>query len=134
MSENPYPRKSDEIFATKKMLQNSIESLGQKIHANSIAIDGIGRRVDRLEQRIERLEVRCEEEFRKIEQRFQRLEIRLDRVEIKLTELSSAIHKLHALIEEQTARNVIVLDGYAAMYESHKEMNRRMKLIERNAS
>ncbi len=93
--------KADERFA----------KVDERLAQMDARFDRLEARFDHLEARFDRLEAR----FDHLEARFDRLEARFDSMDVRFSNLEAMIHRVIVLVEEQNARNVFVLDGYASL-------------------
>jgi len=123
------PRKSDNVPATKKMvdetraeLKSDLTSLKLIMKAGFKRIDARFAKMDarfaRIDARFARMEERfakTEERFAKMEERFASIDERFARLEAKISSMEAMMHRMMVLVEEQNARNVFVLDGYASL-------------------
>ncbi|MBX3021118.1 MAG: hypothetical protein KF799_05520 [Bdellovibrionales bacterium] len=96
----------------------SIDARFDGIDARFISIDarfdGIDARLDGIDKRFDALETNLEARFSNLEASW---EAKLDaKLESKLSPIVSEIHRLALLIEEQNARNKIVLDGLTGLF------------------
>jgi hypothetical protein len=49
----------------------------------------------------------------------------------QMSKFEASIHRALALAEEQNARNIIVLDGYAQIYERQNHFDKRLGKVEK---
>ncbi len=125
-------------------LNKRMDSLKSEISSKFAKVD---LRFDKVENRIDKLEVRMdslEKRMDRLEERMDGLEQRMDRLESEMKKgfadlkqliqsLMPSIHYQKALYEEQTARNLYVLDGYAQIYDEQKKINARLERLEATA-
>lgn len=62
--------------------------------------------------------------------RFLEVDARFDKMDSKLEKIISAVYRTNALVEEQNARNKVVLDGYDQIYRRQEEFDQRLKVLE----
>jgi len=72
-------------------------------------IDSLEARTDSLEARIDSLEAKLESYFKK---------------------MMSEIHRIGLLVEEQNARNIIVLDGLRSLFDRQERLEARVRDLE----
>lgn len=124
------PKRSGQIPATAKMLQKTraelksdVTTLRLETRAGFKKVDA---RFDKMEERFSGIDARfdtMEARFSGIDARFNRVDARFDTLEAMISGLQASIHRMQVLVEEQNARNIYVLDGYASL-------DARLKVLE----
>ncbi len=99
LSATTYPRRAADAFVNQKMLYGVRDEL--KAHVDS-KIYGL---------RAEFIEFRSD-----IESRLEKIDAKFEVVNSKLEDLTSAVHRMGLLAEEQNNRNKIVLDGLSHLF------------------
>lgn len=122
-----YPPRKEDVPATCGMLFRVRDELKAEIKAETQSL------------RSETQSLRSETQFLRSETQSLKLEIRSLRSEMEsrfdslIQNVSAQIHKLALLVEEQNARNAIVLDGLASLFHRQErvetELREQRKLI-----
>ncbi|MGE3975386.1 MAG: hypothetical protein AB7F59_12755 [Bdellovibrionales bacterium] len=115
------PVRKKQVPATQDMLFEVRNELKSDIKRLDLKVGGLEKCIDGTEQRLET----------KIDGVEQRLTLKMD---TQFYELKSIIHKLTLIVEEQNARNVYVLDGYANLYDRQDRLESRMSDFEKKWS
>lgn len=156
------PKKSEEMYVTLKhltavegKLSSQITTVLLKTSSNNEGIHHLNKRVDSLKSEISSKFSKVDDKFKGIYQRFNEIDQRFadvdkrfdevdkrfDKIDQTITEmkemLSAVITKINhtlAVVEEQNARNLYVLDGYAYLISEQQKIHRRMDLFEKSKS
>ncbi len=88
-------------------------------------MDGLEARMGGLEAKMDRLEIRLEAKFDAKFKDFQNV------VRIDVEKILAIVSRSNALIEEQNARNAIVLDGFNMLLEQSKKHDARLAALEK---
>jgi chromosome segregation ATPase len=67
--------------------------------------------------------------FANIDGKFANIDARFDTMESKFSELQSEVHRVALLVEEQNARNAIVMDGLTILFERQERVEQTLKLV-----
>lgn len=105
------PKKSKQIYATQRNLDETRGELKAQIISSEIKLSG---KIETL-----RSDVDIKIQDLRTELKAEIAEVRSDLSEIKteVKNIQSGIHRIIALVEEQNARNLYVLDGYQSLYD-----------------
>ncbi len=108
----------DEIDQRFVLVDKRFDEIDQRFVLVDKRFDEIDQRFDKLEERVDKLERRMDQGFAEIK-------------EILATMMVKINHTL-AVVEEQNARNLYVLDGYAYLISEQQKIHRRMDLFEKS--
>ena len=61
-----------------------------------------------------------------------RMDARFERIEAKIEQLASSVHRIGVLVEEQNARNNIVLDGLTNLFDRQERHEERTSALEKH--
>lgn len=83
-----------------------------------------------IKSEITSLRLEMNSRFLEVDARFKQVDARFDKMDSKLEKIMSAVYRTNALVEEQNARNKVVLDGYDQIYRRQEEFDQRLKVLE----
>jgi hypothetical protein len=147
------PKKSEEMYVTLKHLtavegkiSSQITTVLLKTISNNEGIHHLNKRVDSLKSEISSKFSKVDDKFKGVDDkfkgvylRFDEMDKRFDKVDREILEikgmLSTMLVKINhtlAVVEEQNARNLYVLDGYAYLISEQQKIHRRMDLFEKS--
>lgn len=122
VTKKTYPERAQDVPVTQKMLylvrdelKADIKSLEHKINAR---FEGQNSKFKSIDSR-----------FESIDARFESIDARFESIDSKLEKLTAEFHSMKLLIEEQNAKNNIVLDGLTSLF--HRQ-DRVEKLVSGN--
>ena len=125
------PKKSKDVPVTQSMLNEFKEELREmfKSFAKEIKseIHGLRSEVHGLKSEVHSLR----SEIHGLKSEDQSIRSQVVKIESNTHSLKAEVHRLGLLIEEQNARNIIVLDGYQQIYHSQQELMGRMSGLEK---
>lgn len=140
------PRKSGQIAVTVKMLnetrrelKSDITTLRLEMRAGFKNVDAqfndvdarfnkIDARFSTIDARFNKIDARfstIDARFDEVDARFNKVDERFDQLGSQISEIKALSHRTLALIEEQNARNLFVLDGYASLDARLKSLEGR---------
>lgn len=122
MKKKLFPERAENVAVTQKMLYGVRDELKSDINAMQSRFDGIDSKFESMESR-----------FDGIDSRFVSMESRIDgKIQTTFHQLTEQIHQLHSqvhrigiLVEEQNAKNNIVLDGLTSLFERQERLENR---------
>jgi len=97
------PKKSDDIPATKRMIDELSDELKSDNASLSLKISSMDSRISSLDSKIDSVK---------------------DELKSDIMKLTAAVHRSNALVEEQNNKNNFVLDGYAQIYDQIKDLQK----------
>jgi chromosome segregation ATPase len=142
-----YPRRAREVPVTQIMLFGVRDELKAHVRAEIHGVNGqvrgvraefkrIDARFSEMEARFNKVNARFNEidarfneidaRFNEIDARFNEVDVRFERVEASIQNLISEVHRLAILIEEQNARNRIVLDGLTGLFARQERLEAKI--------
>ncbi len=95
------PKKSGQVPVTKKMLDETRAELKADITTLRLEIKSGFKQVDA--------------RFKQVDAGFKQVDSRFDQMDASMNQIKSEIHRVLAVVEEQNARNIYVLDGYNSL-------------------
>jgi chromosome segregation ATPase len=104
-------------------LEGKIGALETRIDALEVKLEG---KIGSLETRIDALEVKLEGKIGALETRIDALDAKIDS---KFEIFMSEIHKIKILVEEQNAKNNIVLDGLTSLFARQERLEDRVSKL-----
>lgn len=111
-----YPRKSDDVPATKAMLylvRDGLEASDKRNYKN-------------LKSDIENLRAEVKADIQSL-----RKEVKTDIQDLK-DFIKFEMHQMKLLIEEQNARNIFVLDGLTSLFDRQDRLEKRVDKLEKD--
>lgn len=127
------------VDSLKSEISSKFSKVDDKFKGVDDKFKGVYQRFDEIDQRF----VLVDKRFDEIDQRFDKLEERVDKLERRMDQgfaeikeiLATMMVKINhtlAVVEEQNARNLYVLDGYAYLISEQQKIHRRMDLFEKS--
>jgi hypothetical protein len=120
LSAKKYPGRSSDVPATQKMLYLVRDELKSDIQSLQY---GMGSKFKSMESR-----------FQAMDSKFQAMDSKFQAVDAKFESLMAQIHSVKLLVEEQNARNAIVLDGLTNLFARQDRVEGRMDRLEKDVS
>jgi len=140
-SQKRIPDRASEIPANQGMLDSFREEVMAKFRSHDRRFDSIDRRFDSVDQKLKSHDhhfAAIEEKLKSHDDRFNSVEKKLKSHDHKFDALKESIdagfHRVISLVEEQSHRNKVVLDGYQFLYESQELLKERVGGIEQTIS
>lgn len=127
-----YPLRSGDVPVTQRMLFGVRDQLSADIRQLDAKLCGANSSMEaRLDGRISSLETRLDARISSLETRvdgrISSLEAKLEgKIDSRFHELSSQIHQIKILVEEQNARNIIVMDGLTSLYDRQDRLEAKV--------
>lgn len=112
-----YPSRSADVFVTQRMLFAVRDELKDDIKA---AEHRLSYRIDKLVGDNDKLEGTMASGFNKLS--------------AEMANLSSRVYQMHALMEEQNARNIAVIDALTNLFERQERVEDRTSRVEKTMS
>jgi chromosome segregation ATPase len=109
---------------------NKVDGHFKRIDARFKKIDA---RFNEVDARFKEVDARFNEvdaRFDEMDARFNKMDARFDQLSSQILGLTATVHRAVALAEEQNARNLIVLDGYAQIYGRQQLIESRTGRLE----
>lgn len=96
---------------------NEVDSRFSKVDARFNEVDA---RFNEVDARFDRVDARFDE----FDARFNKVDARFDDIDANFNELKSQMHQTRLLVEEQNARNRIVLDGLTSLFARQERLEK----------
>lgn len=135
-----YPRKSTDVPATQSMLylvrdelRTELNRLENQMHQMQTQMEDKmqqmqGQMEDKMQQMQSRLENQMEQMQSRIENQMQQMQSFLVKQILQVqSSVTKDVHQMKLLYEEQNARNIFVLDGYASIHDRVEKLEKRKK-------
>ena len=141
------PRKSNTIPVNKALLNATareikseitsvilaVKSVDQKISSLDHKIESANQKISSLDHKIESVDKKVDAFKDEMNSRFSLVDAQFSSMDSKFEKLMAVVHRTNAIVEEQNAKNQFVLDGYASLYAIQKDLDQRLRLIEKKA-
>lgn len=121
-----YPQRRADIPVTQKMLYLVRDELKEAIIASEHRCDA------KINTKFNELNGKFESKFNELNSTVEGLNVKFDGMSGQIHQLSSDVYRLAGLIEEQNARNAVVLDGLTSLFARQERVERRMDHLETN--
>lgn len=118
-----YPTRARDVPVTQAMLYGVRDELNKGILALDRRADSYGSRFDSIELKLESHDKR----FDSIDKRFDVLESKLDS---KIEGVRSEVARIAVMVEEQNAKNDIVLEGLSGLFQRQNRVEKRVDEVE----
>lgn len=137
MAKNKFPVSAKDIPVTQAMLYGVRDELvkrmdaGFKRHdAKFISLEARFKEIDARFVGIDARFVGIDARFQKIDARFDKIDARFTEQDAKFDKLGGEIHRLAVLVEEQNAKNNIVLEGLRGLFDRQERVEKRTDQME----
>jgi uncharacterized protein YdcH (DUF465 family) len=138
-----YPKRAKDVPVTQRMLFEVRDELKALIKGESKRTDAkfarLNGKFSSIDARFADMDVKfanidakfadMDVKFANIDGKFANIDARFDTMESKFSELQSEVHRVALLVEEQNARNAIVMDGLTILFERQERVEQTLKLV-----
>lgn len=147
MKKSDIPITQEMLYAVRDDLRSAIRSADHKVDSLDSKIKSIDSKFDSIDSRIQSMDARfdsIDSKIQSMDARFDSVDSRMDsldskidsvdskidsvelRLNSKFEDIKSDIHQVKLLVEEQNARNVIVLDGLAGLFHRQDRVEKEV--------
>lgn len=112
----------DELKANTSSLRFEMKANFNKVEARFHLVDA---RFNEMESRFKAIDAK----FDKVDSRFKDMDARFDNVDTKLQAMTDEVRRLGVMIEEQNARNAIVMDGLQSLFERQERIEKKVEAL-----